>query len=546
MRGLRRSVAAAVAAVALAAVVATGQAQVEPAVSEAVAIRGETAVIEIRARGEQLPVTVELDPVGSAGSAARLAVPARIVWQYMPVPSEGSLLRWAAPANPLRVADARPPNAVAAFLLVEIPESAPDRLALRLGTRAVALNVFDRGDDAIFGRLAARASMITPQGARSASLSLPDPDAPFERFRHAIGAPMRGWDAPADFAPGSADEAIARAHTALWRAALTRIADSAAGPAVELAELLVATCADDTAPAPIAAWIANPDELRSILRIAFERDISPARLAAGINEFLRVRSPILWWIEDSDRTSVTLACANPTTRAQVVKYQWLSGSDDDLVPLGLAVPPAEVRRARVTRPTLARNPLAASEPGALERLRIACGGTEANATAPPGVIPVAAGGLDVRELVAPLNLAAVAAVAAGKRVAPAVAGGSRISVRERLAGWEVFVEAASPAPGDAIVAAGSGMSSVRIGDDGAATVDGCEVAADSVEFAAYPDRIRASFYVPPEWISREDDATIVEVGFRREIAAGFVDALLPTVPWRTRPRAMALDLSPRP
>lgn len=119
-------------------------------------------------------------------------------------------------------------------------------------------------------------------------------------------------------------------------------------------------------------------------------------------------------------------------------------------------------------------------------------------------------------------------------------------MRERLAGWEVFVEAASPAPGDAIVAAGSGMSSVRIGDDGAATVDGCEVAADSVEFAAYPDRIRASFYVPPEWISREDDATIVEVGFRREIAAGFVDALLPTVPWRTRPRAMALDLSPRP
>ena len=542
-----RSVVGRLARLAALAATATAPAQLEPAVGEAVAIRGRTAVVEVRARGEQLPVSVELEPIGEPGgdpaASGSLRVPARIVWQYMPVPSEGSLLRWAAAANPLRVTDVRPPNAVAAFLLVEIPASAPDRLVLRLGARAVALSVFDRGDGSIFDRLAARASMMTPQGARSAALSLPDPAAPFERFRHAIGMPMRGWDEPPAFAVGSADEALARAHTEVWRAALTRIADSAAGPAVELAELLVATCADDTAPAPIAAWIANPDELRSILRLAFERDISAERLAAGVNELLRVRAPILWWIEDSDRTTVTLACANPTTRPQVVKYQWLSGSDDDVVPLGLAVPPAEVRRARVTRPTLARNPLAASEPGALERLRISCGGFEENATAPPAVLPVAAGGLDVREMVAPLNLAAVAA---GRRGAPAVAGGSRVSVRERLAGWEVFVEAASLAPGEAIVACGARGGTVRIGDDGAATVEGCEVPADAVEFALYPGRVRASFFVPPEWIAREDDATIVEVGFRREFAAGFVDALAPTVPWRTRPRTVALDLSPRP
>jgi hypothetical protein len=146
-------------------------------------------------------------------------------------------------------------------------------------------------------------------------------------------------------------------------------------------------------------------------------------------------------------------------------------------------------------------------------------------------------------MVAPLNLAAVAA---GRRGAPAVAGGSRVSVRERLAGWEVFVEAASLAPGEAIVACGARGGTVRIGDDGAATVEGCEVPADAVEFALYPGRVRASFFVPPEWIVREDDATIVEVGFRREFAAGFVDALAPTVPWRTRPRTVALDLSPRP
>ena len=348
--------------------------QVTAASRDAVAVRGEPVLIEVRVGAD-----ATLPPLTIASSAGvRVAVTGRLVWPFVPARTRGSLMRWAAPANPLRIADERPNGADSAYLAVDIPSDIASEAAagslgraqLFIGASSVSLSVCDAAPADFIAQLATRASMIFPQGERDPALSLPDPDAPFERFRSEFGVAMRAWPEPPAFPEESGSAIVARAYSALWRDALARVFASGSGPAVELAELLVATCADPTAPAPIAAWIAHPDEIRTLLRLALDREFNGARLAASINEFLRVRSPVLWWVEDSDRTSVTLAFANPSTRAQVVRYQWVAGTDTDVLPLVLDVPAAEVRRARIAR--LAGEPFAKARPARdrpVERLR---------------------------------------------------------------------------------------------------------------------------------------------------------------------------------
>lgn len=521
---------------------ASARADAVPTATEAVAVRGEPLVVEVRVTGDGAVGAVAL-AAGTDGR--RVALRHRLVWPYLPLPSGDSLLRWAAASSPLRFAEARPVGATLASLVVELPAAVPDDATLEVGASRLRLSVFDAGPPDLFDRLARRASMLVPPGAPDPLLTLPDPDAPLERFRYAIGVPMRGWPAPRAFPPDGADAAVERAHTALWRAAIARAMAAAPGPATELAELLVASCADATAPAPIAAWIASPDELRAVLRLAFSRDFSGERLAASVNEFLRVRGGLFWWIDGSDAGSVTLALANPTTREQVVKVQWLAGSEEDMLPLALAVPAVTSRRERIERPTIARNPLAPDQPIALEQLRVSCGSAVETVVAPRARLSIDAGGLDLADTFAPLHLVSVSP---GRRGAVA-SGSSRVSVRERLSGWEVFVEARSPAtaggsPG-AIAVAGPAGGLVRIDASAATTAESTSLSPDAVEFAAFRDRFRASFALPPEWVRRESGETVVELGFRREIEGGFADAPFPCTPWTPRPRTILLDLAPR-
>jgi len=86
---------------------------------------------------------------------------------------------------------------------------------------------------------------------------------------------------------------------------------------------------------------------------------------------------------------------------------------------------------------------------------------------------------------------------------------------------------------------------VRIATSGAVSSQACELAPDAVEFRSADGRARASFFLPPDWIAREDEGTIVEIGFRREFEAGFADAPFASVPWRKSPRTVAIDLSGR-
>lgn len=514
--------------------------QVTAVSRETVAVRGEPLLLEVRVGTDASLPTLTV----TTAAGGRATVSARMLWPYVPEPARGSLARWAAASNPLRIADERPEGADSAYLAVDIPSDIAPRAQLSLGATTVALAVVDAAPADFSAQLAARASMIFPQGERDPMLSLPDPDAPFERFRFELGTAMRAWPEPPPFEERSGSAVAARAHAALWRAALSRVFASASGPAVELAELLVATCTDATAPAPIAAWIASPEELRALLRMALDRDFTDARLAAGINEILRVRSPVLWWIEDSDRTTVTVAFANPTTRAQVVKYQWVSGNETDMVPLVLDVPAAEVRRARITRAAPPpRAGFSTDAPAAVPQLRVQCGAFAANVVAPPATLPVSPRGIDVADCLAPLNLPSVSS---GGRTQSVAVRGTRVALRERLAGWEIFVELRDVGQGaDSISVFGAAGGSVRLDASGAVSTQACELDTDTVEFRTYSDRARASFFVPPEWIQREEDGTLVEIGFRREFDAGFADAPFASVPWRKSPRTAAIGLSAR-
>lgn len=539
-----RSRAVSLSLAALLAAASPATAQVTAASRDAAAVRGEPMLVEVRVGADATVPPLVI----AAGQGVRIPVTGRLLWPFVPAPTRGSLMRWAAPSNPLRIADERPQGADSAYLAVDIPRDLADdgngRAQLSIGTAAIALTLCDAAPAELIAQLSARASMIFPQGERDPALSLPDPDAPFERFRGELGVAMRAWPEPPAFPDGSGSAVAARAHAALWRAALSRVFAASSGPAVELAELLVATCADSTAPAPIAAWIAHPEEMRTLLRLALDREFTGARLAASVNEFLRVRSPVLWWIEDSDRTSITLAFANPSTRAQVVRYQWVAGTETDVLPLVLDVPAAEVRRTRIARPVEAPQAgLSTDAPSAVPQLRVQCGDFATNVTAPPAVLPVSPRGIDLSECLAPLNLLGVSV---GARTQSLAVRGARVALRERLAGWEIYVEAADAGEGgDSIGIFGAHGSSVRIATSGAVSSQHCELAPDAVEFRSADGRARASFFLPPDWIAREDEGTIVEIGFRREFEAGFADAPFASVPWRKSPRTVAIDLSGR-
>jgi hypothetical protein len=565
---LRPVIACALSAAAAVASVARGQAA--PVAREAVGVPGEPLLIEVRVAATA-GATVELiDPADPRPKP----LDARILWPILPAPAGDSLLRWSAAANPMRFVESRPrgPDGVpqsSAFLAVTLPldlgvrtepeprgsslrRAEPRPLQLRVDGATVGLRLQPPSPPDLPARLAARASMLVPQGERTDLLSLPDPAAPFERFRTTLGVAMRGWSEPEPFAEGSADALAARAHTALWMAALGRAMEAGPGPTVELAELLVATCSDDTAPAPIAAWIAGAEELRTALRLLLEPEFRGERLAASINEFVRVRQPVLWWIEDSDERSVAFAFANPTTRPQLVRFHWVIGSEEDMLPLALEVPATEVRRTRVKRPTLERRWFMSGEPEAIERLRIACGSMDRSVLVPPARVPVGAAGVSISDFFAPLSLPTVSP---GARTTPAIATSTTVSLRERLPGWELFIETrqladepsrgSDPREAPHSVHACGRAGSVRIDANGAATVEGCDLPPEALAFAAYPDRTRAAFPLPPEWIVRDDAAVVVEAGFRRTLPGGFVDAPFPCVPWRTRPRTAAFDLTPR-
>jgi hypothetical protein len=483
-------------------------------------------------------------------SGALVGAEGQVVWPVRPRLVRDSLRRWASASNELRLVDAQSTEFSAgsggdAFLAIEFPPEAPTPREILLGQQVITPRWLAPAPPDLLDRLAVRASAIVPAGEPDALLSRPDPDAPFERFRFEIGQRLRGWSAPPPFDATSPNGIAARATTALWLAALARVAQSSEGVAVEFAESLVATCADDTAPAPIAAWIADPTELSALLTLALDPARDGEALAEAIATWLRVRSPLLMWIEAEDGASVTLAIANPGTDEEIVRLAWLDAVwlDADSAPLAALIQPAEVARVRLERP------LRPDIGDARSALRIEHRGQAR--TVPIVPVRLAAGASGPLYAAFQRSLDLVSAASGALQRAPESMR-TVASLRPRLEGWEVFAEVhcpGGPTQHHALVVAGANGTHVVVRGDGSVEDADALIASlgpdAAVEFRAFSDRFRVSFALPSAWIERVDAAAIAEIGFRRIAPEGQADAPLASVPWRRLPRTVRVDLLAR-
>jgi hypothetical protein len=523
----------------------------EVLVERPVAVRDAPILVPVRITGSA-PAAVSVRAIADDGSARVFEAP--ILWPRRPQVGEVEPRRWARASNELRLSRERQTGATDAYLALDPPPGPMRTERFELGSTRIAPRWFDAASldpaDGLLARLARRASAVTPPGAPAALLSLPDPAAPFERFRWEIGRAIRGWDAPPALEAGSPDELAARATTALWLAALARLASVSEGVAVECAEMLVATCRDETAPAPIAAWIADPAALSSMLALALDSARTGDALAEAMLSWLRVRSPLQLWVEDETRDEVVLALANPSTSEEVVRLSWLDSMwlDVDDPPLAALAMAGEVTRVRVPRPRRAEiDGARIPQDDGRATLRIEHRGEVRTLVVTPPVVRAGVAGVVLARLVAPLDLVSVS-VGTDAPAPPELAAAA--SLRPRLESWEVFAEVRTgraPTAEDAIALTGAGGATITVRGDGSVDDPAGLVAADpggagTLEFRAFADRFRVGFVLPPAWIERVEGDAVVALGLRRTGPEGVADAPFAAVPWRATPRLLGVDL----
>ena len=554
-----------IAALATLMIATVSAADVRPLASRPHAVRGEPLLVPITVEGsvrESISVRLESanEPTSMRGTpsantprgSANQTVSARILWpnravnQRSPAASvddQSTRARWATACNDLRLSSARQSGARDAYLAIDVPIDARDGLRIIIDGATVSPVLHDAASVTLLTDLAVRASALVPSGALDPLLSLPDPLAPFERFRFEIGGALRGWNKPNAFVRASPDDIAARATSALWRAALARIAASSVGTATELAELLVAQCQDEFASAPIAAWIADPRELGALLALIFDPSRSNEQMVEGIVSWMRVRAPLLVWIDNDDSESITLALGNPSADEQVVRLQWLAQSD---APLAAVVAPSEVVRVRVPRPIMPSIDGVAIVRSETDVLRLEHRGQVRSISVPPTSIASSASGVAWSGFRRPLDLVSVAT---GTELDPDPALRTYAALRPRLDGWEIFVEARTATQANAadrVIIVSALGDSISIAADGTLEdVGNVLVGAGGFEFRSYADRFRASFVLPAAWIERTGAQGIVGLGFRRVSEAGEADAPYASVPWRASARVARVDILSR-
>ena len=517
------------------------------------AVRGEPMLLPVRFDGSaptSLDVVLE-SPADERIAAQITRLRGEVLW---PVRIRSvSTSRWAQSASPLVIETKRPEGASDAYVAIVLPDAIPDRTTMSVGGQLLEPVWHERAPQDLLTRIAARASMLYPQAPPDPLLSRPDPALPFERFRWVIGEALRGWSpVPALEQSFDAPNALAaRASNALWLAGLARIAATSEGTAAEVAELLVATVTEPAAPAPIAAWIADPAELSALLALALDRERNEQAMVEAIVTWLRVRSPLLVWIEEEARENLVLVVANPASSDEVLRVEWVSDTSlgDHDPPVATIVPPTETLRMRIPRPRGAEIDGIAIPSGSIDVLRVENRDQVRLLSIAPATLATRPMGLTIGQFVAPLNLPAVAV---GARTSTTLALGATASLRPRLAGWEVLIECRgttdpSTASADRVEIAGRGGAVISVARDGS-IIDGAGALIDTAGAAVrvFNDRWRVALPVPPSWIDRSGPQTLVTLGFRRVVGApgdlSTFDAPFASTPWTTIPRTISVDI----
>ncbi|MDI9402611.1 MAG: hypothetical protein QM516_01955 [Limnohabitans sp.] len=532
-----------------------------------IAVRGAPLLLPIRSNGV-LPTRVEV--VFQVSNAKPMISSAAVLW---PVRVTRVLHgRWATSANPITFETVQPVGATDAFLAIDcqpetvsdpqVPHAPPEWESLTVASQTVRPAWMDAAPRDVLRAIAARASMVAPTAAAQPLLARPEFDLPLERFRFSIGVALRGWEEPPAFEAGSANDIAARATTALWHAALARISSRSTALAAEVAELLIATCGIETdeahenrtvqdlssrdAPSsPIAAWIADPAEISTLLGLILEPSRTVDQLPDAVASWLRVRSPLLAWIDDETRDEVVIAMANPSSGEQLVRMNWVGSNDP---PLAALLEPSSLQFVRVARPHAATIDGAPIPRDAADMLRVEHNGAVRILPALPIAIDAGVEGRTLLNFVQPIDLAAVSSAGKSQSVAASPVPRTMASLRPRLDGWEIFVEARDLIAGanDSVEIAGPNGAVVRVSSAGA--VDdptGALAGSAGVAFAAYPDQYRLGFVVPPTWIDRRDGRLVVPIGFRRSVGDARFDAPFAAAPWRAIPRTIPIDIRVR-
>jgi hypothetical protein len=377
----------------------------------------------------------------------------------------------------------------------------------------------------------------------------PDPSAPVEYWRWSQIAARQGARIgdPRGDAP---DRLWARHVESLWASGLERVRSSSRGIHAELLDALVGCAEDLDAGRQVAAWIARPADLRSLLGILVDAERTDALVAQASLTWLRARWPVTAWIEEDAGDRVLIALANAGADEVVARAEWIGAS-------GVASPVVAVPR-RVTRTWVDRAPVTPVDGDSLAgrdraevlelrvgelRLRLAAGARE---------YPVRPPGLSFGSFLPPLSLADAQAGA----IEPVAAEWSTTaSIRRRAGRWELMVEAMRPPsaadpqldevivrlgqPGDpdhAFAISAAGALEMRVGSD-----DGV-----SAGFMTWGDRWRARIELPEAWLpSGGPDARPLLVSAERVPgpAAPRQTAALARPPWRPASPPVLVDLA---
>lgn len=515
-------------------------AEVVPTVDAVACTPGGVAAVPLsRAAGEPWPARV-------AAAIGDLRATASVVWVGTAAPD--GVRGWTRAPGRVTVravedapAGEPPESTGAVFALLEMPASGEG--ALEVAGRAVRANWLP-----LPARVRADAAILPV--APAPAEDRPDPGTPDEYWRWSLLAASQGMRVgdPRGAAP---ERLWARHVEGLWRGGLERVRRASQGVHDELVESLVAVAKDRETNRDVAAWIARPSELRSLLAILIDAERGDQDVAQAALSWLRARWTVTAWVEADAGERVRLALANPTSGERVLRFTWV-GAPADAVPVAVPVPPRSVVRAWIDRAALPPTTDAVN-PDRLraEQLAIADGTLRTTRAVGGREYPVRPPGLAFGAFLPPLTLADAQA---GTITPCDAAWATSAWLRRRQGHWELFVDcmrpAGAPEPDADEVALVIGdpadpMRTVRVRASGALTVDGGGDDGTAAGFLAWPDRWRARIEIPEAWLPSETlPARPMMLAVLRTPGAGLPrqTAALALPAWTPQPAPVLVDL----
>lgn len=493
-----------------------------------VCVEGGILVTPLAVRGDPLAPSAWPDEIPVRLDDGRL-VPGRVDW-YVPVPDRREW-SWTESGDLFTIVDQTEDPAALPMLVLETPEGYAGELGLPGG---------------VVSPRWLRPAMPARRDPRAAAVdspeALPDPNHPFEWFRWVLLAERLG-DRPPPPTGDAAGRLAARHLAEVWRAAIARVERASPGVAAELRQRLTATCTVVDATGPereIAAWIADPKDLRTLLSLAIDPERDDAEAMQSVLSWLRNEPQAIIWGESSQGDEVVFSVANPGADDLVLRCRWI---EDDPIPIAVVVPRRTAQQVVLQRPV--RDGVS-SDGGVLivehgvHRRRLEFG-QRPSPVRPPG------GSLGPLHL--PLTLAAERS---GRVPLPPVERSGSAEIRRRQGGWELFVECFRPEAArfdELVVRLGnpeSPAAMLQIPETGSVRSGAAEI-----HRASHPDRWRCRVVLPDSWLAASLVGTRapgvgISVERRLTLADGSVERTAtgpPLPPWNEFPPCEVRDLS---